>query len=150
MNDVSDELILSLRSRVLRTTGVDDYAQEACIDLLYTDLTAKPLEYIISDLVNKYKKKAARAKKRRREIAVSELLSKHNDADHLGFLDSLQEGASAPEAEPDRNRVPDNLRPLFDWVLLGYPLEIAAKLSGISYDAARKRLSRCSKEKKCA
>ena len=138
VNEIEDALLLKLRTRVVRVTGDEDLAQEACIDLLHADLNTKPIEFIIRDLVKKYRSKSFRKKRTRREVPVSELLGDGDAGGSEDFLDSLVDQA-AREGVNLLERAPESLRPALEWLELGYSVDEAARLCGISYDALRWR-----------
>lgn len=138
MNTIPDEVLEALRKRVVKTTGSEDHAQDACIDLLFADLDAKPLNYIVGDLVKKYRSKAFRQKRNRKEIPVSELVSDGSSESNDDFLDGLVKHDSRLAIDI-KDHVPDSLRPAIGWLELGCSLEETARLCGISYDSLRWR-----------
>ncbi len=139
---LDDSLILAVRKRVYASTGSDDLAQEACIELLNIDLDSKPIDYIIADLVKKYRRKLFYGRKMRREIPVSELVNPFNrDESSEDFIDGLTVMPIQRHLDIEKH-IPDNLKEAVRWLTLGYTLEESARQCGISYEALRKRFFR--------
>lgn len=138
MNEVPDSILNSLRNRIIRTIGSEDYAQDACIELLTMDISQKPIDHLVSNLVRKYKNRWFRKMKTRREIPVSEILKNSPGANSEDFLDSLVDWQQRKGIDI-KEHIPASLRKAIEFLELGFSLEEAARQCGITYDALRWR-----------